>query len=216
MPKTSVVMNSPAFRIERSTCVSAAKCTTISDACDERRGDRGIGDVALDERVARMIDDVLQVLEPARVGQLVERGDLPVACVASAWRTKFEPMNPAPPVTSTLTICVCYRPVWPPKAPKKFENVPMPASVNDRLNRWSCGTTKLDDAAEIVGLVLDSDAAALRVVEGHDALLPEVVVAQVVVERVGAAQVVARIVDRRGGVEVVVGERRVVEPGARE
>ena len=28
-----------------------------------------------------------------------------------------------------------HRPCWPPNAPKKFENVPIPASVNERLNR---------------------------------------------------------------------------------
>ena len=31
-------------------------------------------------------------------------------------------------------------PCCPPNAPNRFENVPMPASVNDRLNRWSCVT----------------------------------------------------------------------------
>src|SRR5205814_10734240 len=33
-----------------------------------------------------------------------------------------------------------HRPCCPPNAPNKSENVPMPASVNDRLNRWSRGT----------------------------------------------------------------------------
>ena len=66
-------------------------------------------------------------------------------CVASAWRTKLLPMNPAPPVTSTwvMTSFPCqYRvpvavPPVPPKAPKRFENVPMPASVTVMLNRLS-------------------------------------------------------------------------------
>src|SRR5436190_8213816 len=44
---------------------------------------------------------------------------------------------------------------------------------------------EIRDAAEIVGLVLDIEPAALRVVEEHDPLLTEVGVAQIVIERVG-------------------------------
>ena len=52
----------------------------------ERRGDRRVGDVAVDEAMARAVDHVAQVLEPAGVGQLVERGDVPVRmrCVRPA------------------------------------------------------------------------------------------------------------------------------------
>ena len=44
----------------------------------ERPGHVRIRHVPLDERVARMVDDVLQILHPARVRQLVERRDVPV------------------------------------------------------------------------------------------------------------------------------------------
>ena len=45
---------------------------------DERRRDRRIGDVPLHEAVARVVLHALEILEPAGVGQLVERRDLPV------------------------------------------------------------------------------------------------------------------------------------------
>ena len=47
-------------------------------ALDQRSRDHRIGDVAADEGVARVIHQVVQILEPAAVGQLVERRDAPV------------------------------------------------------------------------------------------------------------------------------------------
>ena len=103
MPNTSVRMNSPAARIDRSTCDSGGKVHDDVGRLHQRRGDRRVGDVALDEAMPRAVDHVAQVLEAARVGQLVERRDVPVRCAACAQRTKFEPMNPAPPVTRIST-----------------------------------------------------------------------------------------------------------------
>ena len=41
---------------------------------------------------------------PPGVGELVEHDDAASSgCSASMWRTKFEPMKPAPPVTSSFT-----------------------------------------------------------------------------------------------------------------
>src|SRR5439155_3211918 len=55
------------------------------------------------------------------------------------------------------------------------------------------------------GLVLEGDAAALRVVEARDALLQRRVVKHVVVKRVGAAEPVVSRMRSRGRVEVRVG-----------
>ena len=65
--------------IERSTWVSAAKLTTASTAV-HRLGRRAR---VLDRAVDELVLDVLEVLAPARVGQLVEDDDL-VAVVAHA------------------------------------------------------------------------------------------------------------------------------------
>ena len=48
-------------------------------APDQRRRDDGVADVAAHERVARVVHHVAQRLDAARVGQLVERRDAPVA-----------------------------------------------------------------------------------------------------------------------------------------
>jgi len=47
-------------------------------AADERGHRRTVADVRSDEGVPRVVHHVVQVLEPARVRQLVERGHLPV------------------------------------------------------------------------------------------------------------------------------------------
>ena len=78
VPMTSVLRNSPAARIDRSTCVSAAKCTTISDAFTSGAGDLRVCDVAAHEPVARIVEDVVERLHPAGVGQFVECRDAPV------------------------------------------------------------------------------------------------------------------------------------------
>ena len=43
--------------------------------------------------------------------------------------------------------------------------------------------------------------------------MAEVVVPEVEVERVGGAEVIARVADDRGGVDIVGGERRIAEVG---
>ena len=53
-------------------------------ALDERAADRVVEDVAVDERVARMVHDVVQVFASSGIGQLVERGDTPVRMWRSA------------------------------------------------------------------------------------------------------------------------------------
>jgi len=77
-------MNAPALCSDRSTWVSAAKCTTMCAPRTSGRADGAVGDVAQHEGVPRVVDDVVQVLEAAAICQLVERGDVPVGCVRSA------------------------------------------------------------------------------------------------------------------------------------
>ncbi len=114
---------------------------------DERTGDRGIGDVALDELMPRVVHHALQVFQPSGVGQLVERRDLPVRVSRQRMADEVGPNETgasgdqhihhrcilASIVRSSARVC-------PPNAPRKFENVPMPARVNETLKRRSCGT----------------------------------------------------------------------------
>ena len=73
MPKNSVRPNSVAPRIDRSTCVSAAKFTIASQPSASARCDGvRLDDVALVELVL----DALEVGAVARVGELVEHDDL--------------------------------------------------------------------------------------------------------------------------------------------
>ena len=72
VPSTSVRMNSAGPRIERSTCVSAAKLTIASTPFAAARDRFRVGDVALVELVL----DALEVRAVARVRELVEDDDL--------------------------------------------------------------------------------------------------------------------------------------------
>ena len=74
VPKTSVWMNSPGDSIERSTWDSAAKLTTASQPSIAARDGVAVGDVALDQLDAVRVE-ALEVLAPARVGELVEHAD---------------------------------------------------------------------------------------------------------------------------------------------
>ena len=65
-------MNSAGPRIDRSTCVSAAKLTIASTPLAARATDLRVGDVALVELVL----DALEVRAVARVRELVENDDL--------------------------------------------------------------------------------------------------------------------------------------------
>ena len=69
----------------------------------------------------------------------------------------------------------------------------MPARVKEMLKRRSCGYRDAVDALEVEGLAFHHDAAALGVVVALYALLQEVVVLEVVVEGVGAAEAVRRV-----------------------
>ena len=65
-------MKSRGVRIERSTCVSAAKLTTASQPVPARDDGSGVGDVADDELGV----DALEVRRVARVRELVEHHDV--------------------------------------------------------------------------------------------------------------------------------------------
>ena len=77
--------------------------TSVTPRCIAARTCVAVGDVALDERVARVAGEVGEVREVAGVGEGVEVDDADIAgSVASRWRMKFVPMNPHPPVTRTV------------------------------------------------------------------------------------------------------------------
>ena len=79
MPSAWVVTNASGSAIERSTCVSAAKLTTASTPSIAAADGVGVLDPAVDE----LDVEVLEVLAPAGVGELVEDDDL-VAVLAHA------------------------------------------------------------------------------------------------------------------------------------
>ena len=77
MPTTLVITKSAAPRIERSTWLSAAKWTTASTSPISRSTRPRSQDVALHERAARLVlAHGGEVLDVARVGELVEHHDL--------------------------------------------------------------------------------------------------------------------------------------------
>ena len=78
VPKQFVLMKSSGPAIERSTWLSAAKCTTASCPRIASSSVPGIADVALHEPVARVVVDVAQGREVAGVGERVVDGDLVV------------------------------------------------------------------------------------------------------------------------------------------
>src|SRR5262252_4117689 len=99
-PNTSVWMNSPGVSMLRSTCDSAAKFTTNSQPC-----------IAFATSAARRMSPSTNVSRPAGMPSRFSRRPAYVSasrtttcapgCLASSRCTKLEPMNPAPPVTST-------------------------------------------------------------------------------------------------------------------
>ena len=86
--------NSCGPRIERSTWVSAAKLTMASHPAAARATASGRR-CPSDEFVL----DAVEIGRVARIGELVEHDD--GRPPSARRRTKCEPMNPAPPVTST-------------------------------------------------------------------------------------------------------------------
>src|SRR5258708_6427448 len=98
-------MKSPAFLIDRSTCVSAAKWTTMSDACTSGAAAAASATSPLTKRWRGWSFTLSRFSSrPAYVSlsSVVTRQS---SCAARAYRTKLDPMKPAPPVTRTLTIC---------------------------------------------------------------------------------------------------------------
>ena len=91
--------------------------------------------------------------------------------------------------------------------------------MNERKKRWSAGIGDDVERSVVVGLVLDGDAAALRVVEPGHPLLLHVSVQDVVGERHRAAHLVVlgvhrrreanRLIERRRHAGRRVGDRRV-------
>ena len=78
VPKQFVVTKSSAPAIDRSTWLSAAKCTTASTPAHRVLERAGVADVALHERVARVVVDVLERGQVAGVGERVVHDDLVV------------------------------------------------------------------------------------------------------------------------------------------
>ena len=76
-----VMMNASGPEIERSTCVSAAKLTIASHPSTASATATGSSIAPWTKRI--LVDHVVQVLAPPRVGQLVEHGHL-VAVLAHA------------------------------------------------------------------------------------------------------------------------------------
>ena len=93
MPSTSVSMNSAAPRIERSTCVSAAKLTTASQPSP----------AFATASASQMSPSTSRTSQPSRFAGLPEYVSLSSTTTsspaASRRLTKCEPMKPAPPVT---------------------------------------------------------------------------------------------------------------------
>ena len=85
---------------ELSLWLSAAKCTTASCSAKSSSTSAGVADVALHEAEAVGRAARRAMREVAGVGERVERRSTRViGSSSSTWRTKLEPMKPAPPVT---------------------------------------------------------------------------------------------------------------------
>ncbi len=91
MPIACVLTNASGSAIERSTCVSAAKFTTASTPSIAPATASGVLDRPVDEGVL----DVLQVLLPAGVGELVQDDDLVARLDALADEGRADEPGPA-------------------------------------------------------------------------------------------------------------------------
>ena len=80
VPPTLVSMKGAAPSIERSTWLSAARCSTASGwkLCEDAVDRRAVADIDLEMRVAVAVARLGQRFEIAGVGQLVDVGDRPV------------------------------------------------------------------------------------------------------------------------------------------
>ena len=62
-----------------------------------------VANIAAHKRVARIALERRKIRGIARVGQQVEIHHRPASAISSSHKTKFEPMNPAPPVTRIVS-----------------------------------------------------------------------------------------------------------------
>ena len=103
VPTTFVRMKAAGSSIERSTWVSAAKFTTAlgADAAEQRpasrRGRRCRPATKANRRVGLDVRQALAGCRRRSACRRRRRGRC--SCGAAAWRTKLQPMKPAPPVT---------------------------------------------------------------------------------------------------------------------
>ena len=78
---------------------------------EQRRHERRIADVSLDEAMSRFVDHRGERFEVAGVGQLVEIDDAECRPSPITWRTKWLPMKPAPPVIRMESMNESTRPL---------------------------------------------------------------------------------------------------------
>ena len=103
MPRTLVSMKSSGDRMLRSTCDSAAKWTIASMLLVVQHGGKegAVAYVPSHETVTRVaLQRRKDAVEVSGVRQLVERDQTCAGRWLATYRTKAEPIKPAPPVTS--------------------------------------------------------------------------------------------------------------------
>src|SRR5258706_8818318 len=103
VPTTSVRAKSSAFWIERSTCVSAAKFTITSASLT--RGSTALGSQISPFTKRTFFESRRSLRFSGLRGYVSLSRTMISSCFdLSRKRTKFEPMNPMPPVTSTTSL----------------------------------------------------------------------------------------------------------------
>src|SRR5262245_23590887 len=173
--------------MDRSTCVSAAKWTTMSAPFTSGPATAASATSPLTNTCRSLRNTSRRFSNrPAYVSlsRFVIRQS---GCVEIAQRTKLDPMNPAPPVTRTSTnggpssvaVIISEGPEGIRERPDagQRERDAEPALVARH------GGRKLRPAQP---LVVHGDAAALRAVRGDDTLLDDVDLLHIEVNRVGA------------------------------
>ena len=155
---------------------------------DQRRRDGRVGDVAVHEGVARVRRDAVQVLAAARVGELVERRHVPVGVRGErmAHEVAADEAGAAgdedvghvrrsqTAARSASSCCAAERPGRALADAEGAEDVRERADAGQRERDVEAAILRDDEPADVrivERLVLDADAAALRIVEEADALL---------------------------------------------
>src|SRR5581483_10300641 len=146
VPCTSVSMKSAASRIERSTCVSAAKFTTASTPAPASATASG----------SQMSPSTNSASTPSRLARLPAEVSLSRTTTSSppatSRRAKCEPINPAPPVTSTrMAVSLVESPLRPqaleagaqPLAPGRQAGSVRPPAAQDRVRGPRGGAAEL-------------------------------------------------------------------------